>query len=113
MGKHEESNYSSDDDNTIPFVNLASRGGIYDDKSFVAGYEMGILDMSLAITENVVIDLIIHKENEKQADLIAMRHSWLMVVLERDGGYIYCQFTKNMTIIGEQFFLDEELDNGE
>ncbi len=113
MGKHEDEDYTSPEDETIPFVNLSSKGGIFDDKSFIAGYEMGVLDMSLVITENVVMDLIIHKENEIQADLIAMRHNWLMRVLERDGNYIFCQFTKNLPVIGERFFLEEEFKDDE
>ena len=56
----------------MPFVCVRSRGGPFDDESFVAGYQMGLLDAELA---GSVFDQgrAISVANREQADLIAMR----------------------------------------
>lgn len=99
---------SENNEERIPFVNVKSKGGIYDDVSYAAGYEMGILDVSLLVSKNPVIEIIIHTDNEMQADLIAMRHNWTCEVLEREEGYSYLRFLRNLEIIGERFLIEKE-----
>lgn len=109
----EHSKKNGDKQDRMPFINVTSKGGQFDDRSFMAGYEMGILDMSLVVTGHYMVEMIIHSENELQADLIAMRHDWQMEVLERDEGYSFTRFTKNVPVIGERFLLEKEFDDGE
>ncbi len=67
----------------MPFVNVTSRGGRYDDEAFTAGWEMGALDALLSdladrCTSGLSLDLrkMIHSANAEQADLIAMHHGF-------------------------------------
>jgi hypothetical protein len=68
----------------MPFVACRSNDGPYDDASYVAGYEMGVLDQSLATVAQdfVAWRQLIHAPNRRQADLIAMRHGFVMTVRE-------------------------------
>lgn len=59
----------------MPFLPVRSNGGPHDDASYVAGYEMGLLDAQLGRTE-FDQGRAIHGENREQADLIAMRHGY-------------------------------------
>jgi hypothetical protein len=81
----------------MPFVNVRSVGGTYDDESYCAGYEMGRLDAELQNAPASVQSLIatINDGNRTQADLIAMRHGfdtecephendWLTVTFRRE-----------------------------
>jgi hypothetical protein len=68
----------------MPFVTCKSRGGPHDDASYVAGYEMGVLNRDLALTRFLgTLPGVkqIHAENVPQADLIAMRNSYSMEVI--------------------------------
>jgi hypothetical protein len=56
----------------MPFVNVASRGGRYDDDAFAAGWEMGDLDSYLEHQRPAVYEKTIREGNAEQADLIAM-----------------------------------------
>jgi hypothetical protein len=60
----------------MPFVNVRSRGGIFDDPSYAAGWEMGNLEAVLHLDEPTTLELTIHTANLVQADLIAMRHRY-------------------------------------
>lgn len=63
----------------MPFVTVASKGGPYDDEAYVAGYEMGILDHVLChLPPSATHRVTIHEANRAQADLIAMRHGFVM-----------------------------------
>jgi hypothetical protein len=70
----------------MPFVTVASVGGPHDDNSYVAGYEMGQLAARLDQVELLQSEyrppMPIRRENLRQADLLAMRHSYTMVVDE-------------------------------
>lgn len=70
----------------MPFVPVKSRGGPYDDNSYVAGYEMGLLDARLPLLGDWVVQcrFTIHKENLEQADLIAMRHGFSVTPVAPD-----------------------------
>lgn len=60
----------------MPFVNVRSRGGDFDDPSYAAGWEMGNLEAVLHLDEPTVLEVTIHTANAAQADLIAMRHRY-------------------------------------
>lgn len=62
-------------DLVMPFVTVASVGGPHDDESYVAGFEMGVLQARLraALHHGLGLpEVVIHRENVPQADLIAM-----------------------------------------
>lgn len=71
MADHEDADYGL----VMPFVTVASKGGPHDDDAYVAGYEMGKLDVEL-LTMLDPFEREIHTENLPQADLLAMRHGW-------------------------------------
>jgi hypothetical protein len=60
----------------MPFITVATEGGPHDDVSYVAGWEMGVLDAEMRCTSPAIIDRWIHAENESQADLIAMKNGY-------------------------------------
>lgn len=76
----------SDDDAEVgaelvmPFVNVTSRGGVFDDGAYTAGYEAGLLDAELRDSLEPVQVRTLRADNREQADLIAMRHGWACVV---------------------------------
>jgi len=63
----------------MPFVTVVSRGGPHDDASYVAGYEMGLLDAKLAARPER-LETTIHSVSSLQADLLAMRHGFAVAV---------------------------------
>jgi len=77
----------------MPFVTVASKGGPHDDESYVAGYAMGLLDAKLAsgIPEH---SETINAVSETQADLLAMRYGYRVVVAETGGEWVFATFTK-------------------
>lgn len=59
----------------MPFAVCASNGGPYDDEAYVAGFEMGALQARLRAARHHGLGLpevVIHRDNVPQADLIAM-----------------------------------------
>lgn len=67
----------------MPFVACATQGGPYDDQSFVAGYQAGQIDQSLAIIDRVglagaAVAHCVYRALLGQLDLIAMRHGYQM-----------------------------------
>lgn len=62
----------------MPFVTVTSKGGPHDDGSYVAGFEMGSLDIELRIGRGwvAVLERTIQTVNRPQADLIAMHRGW-------------------------------------
>ena len=69
----------------IPFVSVASKGGPYDDDSFVGGYEMGQLDAHLSAKPFIHEVAIMRTANSVQADLIAMHHGYVSEIATMDG----------------------------
>ena len=77
----------SEFDLAMPFVNVTSRGGKFDDDAYVAGFEMGCFEArcKLAVPfEAFPIHATIHRDNLDQADLIAMRHGLTLSEKELD-----------------------------
>jgi hypothetical protein len=83
----------------MPFVAVASHGGPFDDVSYAAGFEAGMLDALLghALTKMACdrIERTILQANTLQADLIAMRHGWAMVCRPWDDTWTEVVFTRD------------------
>lgn len=80
----------------MPFVVVESVGGPFDDAAFCAGWEMGQLDADLD-SPGIVHTQPILTENRPQADLIAMKHGWVMTT--EDSGvaeWLHATFTRDL-----------------
>lgn len=70
----------------MPFVTVESKGGPHADEPYCAGFEMGRLDMELSMCARMnaqpLRSWVIQTANHPQADLIAMRHGFLAVVID-------------------------------
>lgn len=77
----------------MPFVVVTSKGGPFDDDAYVAGYEMGELDVMLA-AQPPFHEATILAANLAQADLIAMRHGYVRTVetFEEWPEWAHCYF---------------------
>lgn len=60
----------------MPFVSVTSKGGPHDDEAYTCGWEMGLLDARLQFERPALLELTIHEENTKQADLVAMKNGY-------------------------------------
>lgn len=81
----------------MPFVLTRSNGGPFDDAAFVAGMTCGALHQELAMTAALHAlprERYIDLRFIKQADLIAMKHGYVMKAGETDGasGWQHVQF---------------------
>lgn len=81
----------------LPFVTTTSQGGPHDDDAYVAGFEMGQLDVVLGFQWMQFHTAIIKKESVKQADLIAMHYDFKMEVEHEDGVEATVSFTRVCT----------------
>jgi hypothetical protein len=78
----------------MPFVGCQSQGGPYEDDAYVAGYEAGVLDSRLEYEKPLQLHLMMHIDNLRQLDLIAMRRGYRMMKKESNGGWIDLVFIK-------------------
>lgn len=72
----------------MPFVTVDSVGGPHDDASYVAGWEMGHLDATLALCEPMQVlpePRMLRAVNLPQVDLIAMKYGLVSAVSEVEG----------------------------
>lgn len=60
----------------MPFVNVTSVGGPFDDRAYCAGWEMGKLDVLLGQLRPSVHEQAVLTANATQADLLAMKHGY-------------------------------------
>lgn len=90
----------------MPFVNVVSKGGQLDDFAFACGWEAGVLDVSLAFSAQDKVRITIHKVNTQQADLIAMRHGWIMAILNETDNWTQVLFTRSENY--QNNFLDDD-----
>lgn len=75
-------NFTEGYDLVIPFVNVQSLGGKFDDESYSAGWEMGKLDAQVAAALPLgllPVRSTIRRDNLHQADLIAMHHQLVLI----------------------------------
>lgn len=62
----------------MPFVTVESRGGPHDDRSYVAGYEVGSISAEMTHARGRITRYV-HAENQPQLDLVAMKHRYGVV----------------------------------
>lgn len=79
----------------LPFVAVASAGGPFDDESFCAGYECGLLDAQLA-EHPPILERTIRTANTAQADLIAMRHGYTLHLAEDVDEWTHASFVESV-----------------
>ena len=83
----------------LPFVNVKSAGGKFDDAAYCAGFEMGMLDCKLFQASAIPAEhffATIHVDNELQADLIAMKHNYKIEqkIYDESGEWVTCLFER-------------------
>jgi len=88
----------------MPFVNVQSLGGTFEDNAFAAGFEMGALDAKLFLISSIPGEnffFTMKRENEAQADLIAMRHNYKIEerVPDDSGEWLTCLFARAVDAI--------------
>lgn len=74
----------------MPFVNVKSKGGIFDDDAFVAGYEMGLFEAWCQQAKRLSIksaEKIIRTDNYSQADLLAMGQGYKIATINEADGW--------------------------
>lgn len=83
----------------MPFVAVVSKGGPYDDPSFVAGYQAGEINGKLESRRIAAATFLIYTTLIEQVDLIAMRHGYTSEVLHRDETWCQIGVTRNDEVI--------------
>lgn len=68
----------------MPFVNVASKGGPYDDDAYCAGWHMGGLDARLEHRYLARVSETIRSDDRAQADLVAMKHGYSLRMAATD-----------------------------
>lgn len=76
-----------------PFITTVSQGGPHDYDSYVAGFQMGQLDVILGVPFIQTHTMTFHTSSAKQADLIAMHHDFKMEVESEDDEWTTATFT--------------------
>lgn len=83
-------------DLAVPFVACVSQGGPYDDNSFAAGVEVGMIHEQLK-TVSSPHHLVARRMLWRQIDLVAMNAGWITVALEgpdADSEWVELELTK-------------------
>jgi hypothetical protein len=80
----------------MPFLPVQSKGGPHDDDAYTAGYEVGLLDALLGHAYTFGrVHRVLRTDNQKQADLLAMRHGWRATFHEQDvPGWVGAEFVR-------------------
>ena len=68
----------------MPFVNVTSKGGPYDDTAYCAGWHMGGLDARLEPRYLARVSDTIRTADASQADLLAMKHGYSVTLDETE-----------------------------
>jgi hypothetical protein len=79
----------------LPLVTLASRGGPHDDDAYTAGWEMGALDAELTHRTPFLLEQLIRTVNREQADLIGMKHGYLVDIIPVDHEWSSLRLTRS------------------
>ncbi len=77
----------------MPYLPVTSCGGPWDDHAYCAGWAMGRLDALLAEHPAELVALV-DAGNREQADLIGMRHGYLVKQQGVDGEGLRLRFTR-------------------
>jgi len=88
----------------MPFINVKSIGGKFEDESFCAGFEMGVLDCKLFQASAIPAEnffMTISIDNEEQADLVAMKHNYQIEqkITDESRQWITCLFVRPNDVI--------------
>jgi hypothetical protein len=82
----------------MPFVVVASKGGLYDDESYTAGWEacgfwclLADVDPAVGLIEPPAA---VRTDNVPQIDLIAMKFGWTMTTSEYGDGWSQVSFRR-------------------
>ncbi len=95
MSPDEQADEPQGYDLVMPFVNVASKGGPYDDSAYCAGWAMGALDVRLATLALVSLSETVRTADLDQADLVAMKNGYAMQRHESEvEGWTYVEFTR-------------------
>lgn len=78
----------------MPFTEVISKGGVYDDQSFVAGFQTGQIYYILQQSALVSTTLIVYRNLVKQIDLIAMKNGFRTVVTAEDEHWAQIEVTR-------------------
>jgi len=81
MGEPEPDDGATEYELVMPFVVVASKGGPYDDESFVAGWSCAVVDQALSAVApwRATFRRTIRTDVMPQVDLIAMKHEYALV----------------------------------
>lgn len=91
MADEDETGY----DLVMPFVNVASKGGPYDDSAYCAGWAMGVLDTRLGELKPVSHSETVRTGDRAQADLIAMAHGYAVEFVDSEvAGWTFAEFVR-------------------
>lgn len=95
MNRDEYDDRDHSDELVMPFICVQSAGGPYDDRSFVAGFQLGGVQRALQIAGTLACTVLLYTEAVRQADLIAMAEGFKMDVLSvTSDGWTHVGFTK-------------------
>lgn len=75
---HDDAHHEHEWGLVVPFTVVTSVGGPYDDPSYVAGYEAGVLDARLEHEKPPLVEATVRTDNLPQIDLVAMRRGYLI-----------------------------------
>lgn len=79
----------------MPFLNVVSKGGKYEDESFTAGWQMGEIMASLKERHIAAATYLVFSELVEQVDLIAMKYGYAFDILHNDGTWAQVGVTRN------------------
>lgn len=82
----------------MPFVTCTDHGGPHQPDSYVAGWEMGALDLKLGTVRHLAPhadvpgETMLHRVNGPMVDLIAMKHGYTAVLVPVDEEWAMARF---------------------
>lgn len=97
---------------TMPFVVIKYHGGVYEDRPFVAGYQMGRIHSDLESGVIAATSYMIYKDLHDQADLIGMMFGYTSSILwDNDDAWVHIGFTRadNNEETWESSMLDQTM----
>lgn len=82
-------------DLVMPFLNVVSRGGKYEDEPFTAGWQMGEIMSALRERRIAATSYLVFSDLAEQVDLIAMKYDYTTDILHDDGTWAQIGVTRN------------------
>lgn len=81
----------------LPFLCVQSKGGPFDDDSFVSGIQFGMLMSKLDNEHLMATTEMVHEALVPTLDLLAMKEGFVMTVLHETDGWAHVGFTRPST----------------